>query len=610
MHRSVLTMQQALLYFQALKSQNQGKYLPAVHELLSLHVCARCCLRFAGIRDKTYSSPSPASHVLLAAITDTPHQRCLISAKASGAEPQDAANHTFATNPPIAQQPSPVPCSAQSAEPIQLATDADHRHHSPTTATHATNQAPTNVVHGVVCPACLGALQAPEGCLQAVPSAVLAGLPEAEGNAGSWQTCTSGSVASLSQHVSQEGHVATNTALDITLPAACITRQLSIWYHLQTKFSGQGLYTSAHMFQEVVDLKEALRLTVATPLAHLMGVQAEREGDLRVMLAYLHPSSSAETDFLFIHGGGAKGRGYKRKRGQPKVIYAGRSASETVMQQATRLNRSFFLQHCPCPAAAPAIGIQLAYRVWRKPLYVAGRYLKLLRGVAQSPWIIDGQRKGVSSVEERIADAVLPAFQADRHKFMSAGREDFDVRMLGSGRPFVLEIINARAAVPPQGAFDAMQLTLEKEDHGVQVQALQPVPRSICSLLKAGEAEKQKSYTAICQLPTAVTPEMTEIIDSTKNLELDQQTPVRVSHRRADLVRHRTVYAMSCELVPGSPRHLVLRLRTQAGTYIKEFVHSDEGRTQPHLASLLGLSTSAAILQLDVNQIHIDFLQQ
>ncbi len=62
---------------------------------------------------------------------------------------------------------------------------------------------------------------------------------------------------------------------------------------------------------------------------------------------------------------------------------AGRSASEAVMQQATRLNRSFFLQHCTSPAAAPATGIQLAYRVWRKPLYVAGRYLKLLRGVAQ-----------------------------------------------------------------------------------------------------------------------------------------------------------------------------------------------------------------------------------
>ena len=48
---------------------------------------------------------------------------------------------------------------------------------------------------------------------------------------------------------------------------------------------------------------------------------------------------------------------------------------------------------------------------------------------------------------------------------------------------------------------------------------------------------------------------------------------------------------------------------TQAGTYIKEFVHSDEGRTQPHLASLLDLSKPASILQLDVNQIHMNFLE-
>ena len=53
------------------------------------------------------------------------------------------------------------------------------------------------------------------------------------------------------------------------------------------------------------------------------------------------------------------------------------------MQQATRLSRSFFLQQCTSPAVAPPTGVQLAYRVWRKPLYVAGRYLKLLRGVAQ-----------------------------------------------------------------------------------------------------------------------------------------------------------------------------------------------------------------------------------
>lgn len=81
--------------------------------------------------------------------------------------------------------------------------------------------------------------------------------------------------------------------------------------------------------------------------------------------------------------------------------------------------------------------------------------------------------------------------------------------------------------------------------------------------VQAGESEKQKSYTAICQLPTAVTPEMLKVIHSTKDLELHQQTPVRVSHRRADLIRLRTVYAMKCEPVEGSPHHIVLQLRTQ-----------------------------------------------
>lgn len=46
----------------------------------------------------------------------------------------------------------------------------------------------------------------------------------------------------------------------------------------------------------------------------------------------------------------------------------------------------------------------------------------------------------------------------------------------------------------------------------------------------------------------------------------------------------------------------------QAGTYIKEFVHGDEGRTQPNLGSFLGFEDSAEILQLDVLEIHMDFL--
>lgn len=59
----------------------------------------------------------------------------------------------------------------------------------------------TSSAASAVCPACLGVLQSAEGALHAVPSAMLAGLPEAEGNAGSWQTCTSATPHSLFQCV-------------------------------------------------------------------------------------------------------------------------------------------------------------------------------------------------------------------------------------------------------------------------------------------------------------------------------------------------------------------------------------------------------------------------
>lgn len=42
----------------------------------------------------------------------------------------------------------------------------------------------------------------------------------------------------------------------------------------------------------------------------------------------------------------------------------------------------------------------------------------------------------------------------------------------------------------------------------------------------------------------------------------------------------------------------------QAGTYIKEFVHGDLGRTHPSIGSILGCR--AEILQLDVTDVKMD----
>ncbi|MBI4416599.1 MAG: tRNA pseudouridine(54/55) synthase Pus10, partial [Euryarchaeota archaeon] len=79
-----------------------------------------------------------------------------------------------------------------------------------------------------------------------------------------------------------------------------------------------------------------------------------------------------------------------------------------------------------------------------------------------------------------------------------------------------------------------------------------------------------------------------------------QRTPVRVSHRRADLVRERVLRDVS--LVEAEGREGILLVTAEAGTYVKEALHGDAGRTEPSLAGLYG--TPCEVLALDVVRIH------
>ena len=49
-----------------------------------------------------------------------------------------------------------------------------------------------------------------------------------------------------------------------------------------------------------------------------------------------------------------------------------------------------------------------------------------------------------------------------------------------------------------------------------------------------------------------------------------------------------------------------LKLATQAGTYVKEFVHGDFGRTMPNLRTILDCQ-EVDIVALDVEEIELDW---
>ena len=254
-------------------------------------------------------------------------------------------------------------------------------------------------------------------------------------------------------------------------------------------------------------------------------------------------------------------------------------------------------------SSAPASPLTWHTAVHRHSTYIEGNYLKHLRGLTQSPWFCDGQRIGSSSVQEMVCNRLVSEFECE-HKFHSAGREDMDVRMLGSGRPFVLELLDSKKdpALQEAGYFTTMQASINQHNNGdVEIQQLRVGGSTCMSDMLDGAAFKQKTYLCLVQLTgRAPTAKDFEVLNNTTELKLMQQTPIRVLHRRTQMNREKIVHWMKCEPVPNT-HCFVLHVCTSAGTYVKEMVHGDRGRTVPSVADLLDVHCD--ILQLDVVEI-------
>lgn len=92
----------------------------------------------------------------------------------------------------------------------------------------------------------------------------------------------------------------------------------------------------------------------------------------------------------------------------------------------------------------PDYRVTIKVEFYNENLNYKGKYLKFSRELGQSPWFVDGERLCESSVEEEIKYGILEMVDCDGAVLHAGGREDRDVRMLGEGRPFIIEIINPK----------------------------------------------------------------------------------------------------------------------------------------------------------------------
>ena len=249
----------------------------------------------------------------------------------------------------------------------------------------------------------------------------------------------------------------------------------------------------------------------------------------------------------------------------------------------------------------PKVKIQI------NPLYIEGKYNKYKRGIPQTKWpCTKCKGRGCEecnftgkqypeSVEELISEHFLKLTKGREAKFHGAGREDIDVLMLGSGRPFVLEIKEPR--IRNLDLAEIEEKINEINEGKTAYHGLKLCERPRKAEIKQSSPDTYKVYNAIVKCDEAFDEDkLKELLELG---EIQQQTPLRVLRRRADMVRVKHVLDLSYEIIDDNT--FSMKIKTEGGLYIKELISGDEGRSQPNVSEILGVN--AICEQLDVIEV-------
>lgn len=175
--------------------------------------------------------------------------------------------------------------------------------------------------------------------------------------------------------------------------------------------------------------------------------------------------------------------------------------------------------------------------------------------------------------------------------------EDADVRMLGVGRPFVIELIE-----PMKRTLDLNKLKekINSSSTGkISISGLKFCRKDRVIELK--NTEFKKIYFAKCSSPSIIPSSAFNSLPENEMVVI-QKTPERVEKRRALKEREKTAKILEFKVLPN--KMFEVKLLASHGLYVKEFISGDNGRTAPSISSML--KCDCICEELDVLEIVFD----
>ncbi len=244
-------------------------------------------------------------------------------------------------------------------------------------------------------------------------------------------------------------------------------------------------------------------------------------------------------------------------------------------------------------------------------LYIYGKYKKYLRILPQTRWPCrkckgkgckecnNTGKKYPESVEELIEVEAIKLAKAEKGTLHGGGREDIDALMLGTGRPFVFEVVNPHIRSLELKDLEERINNYTKDK--IEVQNLRWSSRKEVVHVKSSAERAIKKYRALIEFLNPITDkDIKKIENEFQNKVLQQRTPNRVSHRRADKIREKKVYNVEC--TRKGEAEIEIEVECDGGCYVKELISGDEGRTKPSISEIA--MNPAICTELDVIKIN------
>jgi len=397
------------------------------------------------------------------------------------------------------------------------------------------------------------------------------------------------------------GYDAEKFSLSLSLPICLALRQHSLLVHLTSRLPASVV--SGIESEDIVPIKQAWKyiypdlVAKKVSLEHLNGEKTDFFTELQVEWSNDNSELSCMTILCKEE--------YATRAKNIHVYNMGVFSRLGIEKSLTGVTSEEFSKNYPVPPSVPTESFQLSMKMFRNPLFIGGRYCKYDRELPQTPWLINGVRMRETSIEEIIAEKINTVVKASELKFLASGREDVDVRMLGNGRPFAFECVNPKKTKFSKDELLVLEQLVNNHHDGIVINSLQVVSKEDIKNLKEGEEQKRKKYTALCVTSESCPDDKFDKLSRMVDVKLEQETPIRVLHRRANAVRQKVVHSMKVEKEGLVNNMFKLLVTTSAGTYVKEFVHGDFNRTKPNVASLLGCDTD--ILALDVEEVELNW---